>query len=57
MKNPCHKECKIRSPTCHGSCKEYAKFVKYRERVREKRSQQLAEHSLLIDSIKRHAKQ
>ena len=40
MKSPC-KDCPDRQFQCHDACEKYVAFVRYREKIRQKR----AEHS------------
>lgn len=32
MENPCKRDCPRRSPTCHSSCPDYAKYKRYLKR-------------------------
>lgn len=35
--NPCEPHCPRRSSTCHGTCKEYEKYVNFRHQISEAR--------------------
>lgn len=49
--NPCKKTCPDRSPTCHGSCKEYLDFRHDRDKMLEEKFRQSTDIGYTVEQV------
>ena len=55
MKSPCN-GCDLRKLNCHGFCKEYQAFNKWREEIRQKKASEKTANERSMEHEKRYRK-
>ena len=54
VKNPCDRDCPLRSDVCHGTCPSYKAYRDYKDRQLEKNNQRIQGIPEMTPKMKRY---